>query len=112
MPDRQEKTPEQREAVMAPRLVSGGSYIRIPYGPDEGGADDGTQAMVWPNPDNGALSYALRGTGALTRSQRLVLASIFDAYRHLILSPELTQKDRNRRIASIRAALKGANGDA
>ena len=86
-------------------VMDGGSYIRIPYGPEEGGKPNWSEAMVWPNPANGELSYALRYDAELTRSQRLVAASILDAYRQLTVEPSLTQKTRNRRIASIREAL-------
>lgn len=98
--------PGETKDVMRPSVTEDGSYIRIPYGPEEGGSPDGTMSMTWPNPDNGELSYALRQTGELTRSQRLVAASILDAYRHLTIEPSLNQKDRNRRIKSIREALE------
>ncbi len=98
-------TEDQKGAEKAPRVTADGQHILIPYGPDEGGKENWSSAMVWPNPANGELSYALRQHGELTRSQRVMAASILDAYRQLTIEPSLSQKDRNRRIKSIREAL-------
>lgn len=66
---------------------------------------------TFPKPGHG-LAWTLRHSSAaeLTKVDKLHIASIIDAYRHLI---ECTQEERNKTVSMIREAiLKEAKKDA
>jgi hypothetical protein len=66
------------------------------------------EGTTWPHPDDPeSVEWALRYGGTPTISDRLTAASYIGAYRALV---DMTQRDRNHRIATLRSARSVEDG--